>query len=243
LNFRERLEWLLRVSLLVFILAASAFLSAIMTMRFAIQGREVDMPNLVGKNLPDAENILRQKKLQMKVVDRIYSELPVNSVARQSPPAGQQMKISQDAHVVLSLGPQNVLVPQLAGESLRIARIQLMQSGLQLGEITYYPSADAAGDTILEQNPPAGEKATSPGVDLLVAESAPETSYVMPPMIGMAESDAVRVITSSGLKLPKITTIDAPLATKGAVVQQNPVPGSKISGDASIEITVAQSAP
>ena len=55
MTFRERIEWLLRMGLLVFVLAAAAFLSAVTAMRFAIQGREVDMPNLVGKSSADAQ--------------------------------------------------------------------------------------------------------------------------------------------------------------------------------------------
>ncbi len=55
----ERIEWLLRLALLVFILGAAAFLSAVMAMRFAIQGRQVTMPNLVGKNSSDAQALLQ----------------------------------------------------------------------------------------------------------------------------------------------------------------------------------------
>src|SRR5450631_545186 len=113
MTFRERIEWLFLMGLLVFVLAAAAFLSAVMAMRFAIQGRQVDMPNLIGKSSADALAILQGRGLQLKVVDRVYSELPVNTVARQSPPEGERMKSSQNAHVVLSLGPQNVTAPSL----------------------------------------------------------------------------------------------------------------------------------
>ena len=156
MTFRERLEWLLRMGLLVFVLAAAAFLSAVMTMRFAIHGREVEMPNLVGKSSADAQAILGSRGLQLKIVNRIYSEFPANAVARQSPPAGEHMKVSQDAHAVLSLGPQNVTIPAVVGESLRVARIQLLQSGLQLGEVTSYPAPDCCADTVLQQSPPVG---------------------------------------------------------------------------------------
>src|ERR1700704_5921946 len=115
MTLRERIEWLLRMCLLVFVLAAAAFLSAIMAMRFAIQGREVDMPNLVGKSSSDAEAILRSRNLQLKIVDRVYDHLPLNAIVRQSPPVGEHMKISQEAHAVLSLGPQDVSIPMLVG--------------------------------------------------------------------------------------------------------------------------------
>src|ERR1700687_1063256 len=142
MTFRERIEWLLRMCLLVFVLSAAAFHSGMMAMRFAIQGREVDMPNLTGKTSADVQALLSARGLQLKVADRIYSDLPANTVVRQSPPAGEHMKVSQDAHVVLSLGPQNVVVPAVEGDSLRIARIQLLQAGLQVGGVTSISVAD-----------------------------------------------------------------------------------------------------
>ena len=97
MTLRERLEWVSRMALLVFILAAAAFLSAITAMRIAIHGREVNMPNLVGKNVAEANGLLRSRGLVLRVADHIYSELPINVVVRQSPPPGMLMKVSQHA--------------------------------------------------------------------------------------------------------------------------------------------------
>ena len=240
MSLRDRIEWVFRMGLLVFILAAAAFLSAVTTMRFAIQGREVTMPNLVGKSSSDAQAILQGRGLQLKVVDRVYSDLPANAVARQSPPEGERMKVAQNAHVVLSLGPQNVITPSLVGESLRVARIQLLQIGLQLGEVTAYSAPAALSDTILQQMPLPGTRAASPRVNLLVAQSEPPVSYVMPWLVGMSLADADRILTSSGLKLAKTTIVPSPQWPKGAVTEQTPGPGTKISSDSSIEMVVAE---
>src|SRR6202035_1030237 len=104
LNFRKRLEELGQMALLIFILASAAFLSAITAMRIAIHGREVTMPNLTGKNVAEATSLVRSNGLMLRVADRVYSELPINVVVRQTPPAGLLMKESQQGHVVLSLG-------------------------------------------------------------------------------------------------------------------------------------------
>src|SRR5438270_4454848 len=94
LNFRKRLEELGQRALLVFILASAAFLSAITAMRIAIHGREVTMPNLVGKNVVEANTVLHSRGLVLRVADRIYSELPINVVVRHTPSAGLLMKVS-----------------------------------------------------------------------------------------------------------------------------------------------------
>lgn len=241
MNLRERIEWVFRMGLLIFILAAAAFLSAVTAMRFAIQGREVSMPNLVGKSSADALAILQGRGLQLKVVDRVYTDLPINAVARQSPPEGERMKVGQNAHVVLSLGAQNVTTPSLMGESLRVARIQLLQAGMQLGEVTTVATATSTmSDTILQQTPAPGTKAASPRVDLLVAQGDTPTAYVMPWLVGMSLPDADRLLTSSGLKLPRTTFVAAPEWPKGAVTQQTPEPGTKITTASEIEIVAAE---
>lgn len=240
MSLRERIEWVFRMGLLVFILAAAAFLSAVTAMRFAIQGREVTMPNLVGKSSADALAILQGRGLQLKVVDRAYSDLPANAVVRQSPPDGERMKVSQNAHVVLSLGPQNVTTPSLIGQSLRVARIQLLQVGLQLGEVTAFAAPAPLSDTILQQTPPPGTKAASPRVDLLVAQGQAPASYVMPWLVGMPLPDADRLLASAGIKLPKTTFVASPQWPKGVVTGQTPEPGSKITNESAIDMVVAQ---
>src|SRR3984893_11064082 len=98
MTLRERLEWVSRMSLLVFILASAAFLSAITAMRVAIHGREVTMPNLVGKNVSEASQLLRSRGLVLRVADRVYSDLPANGVVRQTPTSGLVVKRSPEPH-------------------------------------------------------------------------------------------------------------------------------------------------
>ena len=125
MTFRERMQWIFRMALLAFILASVAFLSALTAMRFAIQGREVSMPDLVGMKSSQAQLILQGRKLGMTVEDRTFNNLPVDSVVRQSPAANTRVKTGQSAHVVLSSGLQNATIPQLEDTSLRTARIEL----------------------------------------------------------------------------------------------------------------------
>jgi len=240
MTFRERLEWLMRMCLLVFVLAAAAFLSAVMAMRFAIQGREVDMPNLAGNTSADVQQLLASRGLQLKIADRIYSDLPINTVVRQSPPAGEHMKVSQDAHVVLSLGPQNVVVPEIEGDSLRVARIQLLQVGLQVGEVTALPVPNLPPDSVVQQNPPSGTRAASPRVNLLVAQTDPPVAYIMPWLVGMQLPDADRLISSGGLKMAKTNFSSSPEWPKGTVIEQRPGLGAKVTSETPIELTIAQ---
>src|SRR5256885_10502130 len=170
----ERLEWLGRLTLLVFILASAAFLSAITAMRIAIHGREVTMPNLVGLKVSEASRILQSRGLVLRVADRVYSELPINAVVRQTPPAGLLMKVSQQAHVVLSLGQRQLQIPLLEGNSLRASRIVLLRAGLQIGEVSSTVLPDHPADEVVFQTPRPGAGAATPRVDVLVSQGIRE---------------------------------------------------------------------
>ena len=239
MNFRKRLEWLLRMVLLAFILASAAFLSAITAMRIAIHGREVSMPNLVGKSVSDANDVLRSRGLVLRVADRIYSEQPINTVVRQTPPPGLLMKVSQQAHVVLSLGQRQLQIPPLEGNSLRVSRIELLRAGLQVGEVSGLTLPDIPADTVVIQNPKPGAGAASPRVDVLVSQGPREASYVMPHLIGMNTADAVRRLESAKIAR-KLNTLSAPQWSHGAVIDQTPTAGTRLTASTTVELTIAE---
>jgi beta-lactam-binding protein with PASTA domain len=226
------------MALLVFILAAAAFLSAITAMRIAIHGREVNMPNLVGKNVTEANGVLRSRGLVLRVADRIYSELPINVVVRQSPPPGMLMKVSQQAHVVLSLGQRQLQIPLLEGNSLRASRIELLRQGLQVGEVSGITSGDEPADTVMLQTPRPGAGAASPRVDVLVSNGPRENAYVMPHLVGLNEAEAQHRLDVAGLRR-KVNYVSAPQWPHGAVIDQTPLAGQRIPAASTIELTVA----
>lgn len=240
MGFRERIEWLGRMALLVFILASVAFLSALMTMRFAIQGREVSTPNLTGLPVSQAAQQAARSGLQMRIEDRIYSSLPKDAVVRQSPSAGSSLKRGEWVHVVVSLGTQQVSIPELENRSARAAQIQLLSDGLQTGEISSAHLADTP-DIVLEQDPPAGStNATSPHVDMLVSLGAPAAVYVMPSLEGLPQAQAENELVAAGLKVDKITTLPLTGKPSGTVTSQLPLRGARVQAGDSVEFQVAQ---
>jgi beta-lactam-binding protein with PASTA domain len=238
MTLRERLESLGQTALLVFILMSAAFLSAITAMRIAIHGREVSMPNLVGKNVSEANGMLRSRGLVLRVADRVYSDVPINVVVRQTPPAGLLMKVSQQAHVVLSLGQRQLEVPLLEGNSLRASRIELLRAGLQVGEVSAVTMPDEPVDTVVLQTPRPGAGAATPRVDVLVSQGPRDAAYVMPHLVGLNEIDAQHRLDVAGLHR-KLNYVTAPQWPHASVIDQSPLGGSRVSSSATIELTVA----
>ena len=241
MGFRQRIEWVGRMALLVFLLASVAFLSALVTMRFAIQGREVTTPDLAGLSVSQAERQVSSRGLHMKIEDRIYSNLAKDAVVRQSPSAGSQLKKNEWVHVVVSLGVQKTSIPQLSDRSLHAAQIELLSEGLQSGEISSVYVAGFAPDLVLQQHPAAGStNATSPHVDMLVSSGAPDAAYVMPGLEGLPEAEAGQRLTAAGLKVGKVTPLPLTGKPSGTVTSQLPLRGTRVEAGTSVDLQVAQ---
>jgi eukaryotic-like serine/threonine-protein kinase len=241
MGFRQRIEWVGRMALLAFFLASVAFLSALMTMRFAIQGREVTTPNVAGLSLGQAERQAVSRGLYVRVEDRIYSNLPKDAVVRQSPPGGSQLKKNEWIHVVVSLGEQKASIPEIDERSLHAAEIELLSEGLQTGEVSTVHLRGFPADMVLQQHPPAGStNATSPHVDMLLAMGAPETAYVMPALEGLQLAEAEQRLAAAGLQVSKVTPLPLTGKPSGTVTAQLPIRGARVEPGATVELQVAQ---
>src|SRR5258708_12628190 len=100
------------------------------------------------------------------------------------------MKVSQQAHVVLSLGQRQLQIPLLEGNSLRASRIELLRAGLQVGEVSAVPMTEQPMDAVVIQNPKPGAGAATPRVDVLISQGPRDMAYVMPHLTGLNEADA-----------------------------------------------------
>ena len=238
LRSKERLRWLARTALAAFILAAVGFLSAVTAIRLAIQGREVQVPNLVGRKTDEAERLLAQARLGLRVSDRTYSDLPADHILRQSPPPGTTVKAGQRVHVALSLGPRKVTTPLVEGKSLRAARVELLRAGLELGEVSscHLPQER---DHVVQQDPRPETPGASPRVNLLVSLGEPEPAYVMPDLAGLTPGEVQRRLAAAGLRLAKITFVPRAEAPRGTVIGQTPASGSRVVAGSAVEVEVA----
>ena len=241
MTLRERLEWIFRMALLLFILSSVAFLSALTAMRFAIQGREVAIPDVVGKSAVQARQILQGRRVGMKVEDRIYNSLPVDTVVRQSPPPNMRVKTGQYAHVVLSLGPQKATIPELKDRSVRAAQVELLRGAMQLGEVSSVYLPGSVPDTVTQQDPaPGTTDITSPHVNLLVALGPRPPAFVMPELAGLPVGEAQARLGAAGLKVSKLTPESVAGLSSGTVAGQTPPRGQRVDPGTPIELQIAE---
>jgi eukaryotic-like serine/threonine-protein kinase len=216
-------------------------LSAIATIRLTIHGRQANAPRLLGVPLDSAERITAGLGIELKVEDKLYStQYPANDIVHQMPPPGTPMKVGQHVHVLVSLGPPQVTVPNLMGDSVRAARINAMQRGLTVGEVAVLPWPGDPDQVVAQDPPPDTNEVRTPTVNLLISGGEEPPAYLCPRFIGQPLAEVRRVLEKNGFKIGQVTPTPATGASQGTILSQSPPSGSKIGSDAEFDFQVAQ---
>lgn len=199
-----------RISLRVLILLAVFLASALTAMRFAIHGREVGVPKLIGLSSSEAERAALSNGLYTFVENRFYStDIAEGRILSQLPPAGEKVRRGTRVRIALSLGPQKLGIPDVVGQSQRAAEMNITRRGLELGSVAVAFISGVPPDQVVAQSPPPNAaNATSPKVNLLVS-AAPDPAnglYLTPDFVGHTLDEASRAIAESPMRFGKVTT-------------------------------------
>ena len=244
-----------RFVLLALILLVVALVSALTAMRFAIHGREVAVPDLVGKTPQEARRLAELDGFQFDVERQYYSlNVPEGRVLSQLPAPGTKVRRGWQIRVAQSLGPQRVVIPNVLGESERAAEINILRRGLNLGAVATIEVPDTPANQVIAQSPSASASSISaPKISMLVVQPAPPQAFLMPSFIGQTVSSATVALKDAGFQAGNVTTAipqagspPAPQAPTPAlqpspasvIVSQNPAAGAKVLAGSTVSFEV-----
>lgn len=206
---------------------AVALLSAFITMRLAIHGREVEVPNLAGLTIAEASQTASSQGLNLNVENRFYSnDVAPGHILAQSPTSGVTVRREWTVRVTESLGPQRVSVPDLIGQTERPASILMRRLTLDMGTVAQLPT-DAGTGIVLAQTPtPNASGIDRPQVSLLLSAPAdPDaTAYVMPSLTGLTLAGAAARAAAAGVHIASVEDVNlpAPTAPSGSAIPTTP---------------------
>ena len=242
-----------RLVVLALVLLVVALVSALTAMRFAIHGREVAVPDLVGKTPAEARRIVEDSGLQVDVERQYYSpSVAEGRILSQLPPAATLVRRGWRVRVAESLGPQRVEIPDVLGQTERAAEINIRRRGLDVGAVAEIQLPGAPAEQILSQSPPPNASGVaSPKISLLVSFVTPAQALVIPSFVGQPLGSVTLTLQDAGLRVGAVTVTQsantasatplpqvAPPSPASMIVSQNPAPGQKITVGAAVNFEV-----
>jgi eukaryotic-like serine/threonine-protein kinase len=208
--------------------------------------QEIRVPLLQNAYIETAEDNLSQLGLNMVIAgEEISDSIPPGYIVEQTPEAGSLIEEEGIVEVFISSGSSNgqVVVPNLTGLEIGIARQLLEESGLEPGSVENKYSEYFRKDEVISQSPGYGTE-TGMGESVDITVSSGQETIVVPNIIGIDLYYALRHLDSLGITV--VTTIvpaDDLDASRGIVMTVEPRPGSTITADDIVRLGISYPGP
>jgi eukaryotic-like serine/threonine-protein kinase len=212
--------------LVVGLLVGVLLFDRIVMPRVVRQGWDTTVPDLRGSERDAGETLLRQARLRTgQVLEVPDPDALAGKIISQDPPAGARVRRGRLVHLLVSQGAPIHQVPDLVGKTVRAARLDLVQNGMQQGAILVLPSDAVPEGDVIGTHPQRGAAPHRDGsVDLLVSGGEQRLLYLMPDLRGMESEDAAARLRAVGIQ------VDPSSEAAGRFVSaQTPEPGEPIA--------------
>ncbi|MHC1718726.1 MAG: Stk1 family PASTA domain-containing Ser/Thr kinase [Acidaminococcaceae bacterium] len=203
-----------------------------------IGGPEVEVPDVTGKTVVEAQNILAQAKLGYTIDEEYNIKVAPGTVISQNPGAKRMVKEGRKIILIVSKGVELGDVPNLKGKRLTEAKAMLKSSRFELGRVSYRYVSGAPEETILEQSvaPPAKLPI---GTKLDVVINIKSDQVVLPDLVGLSSTSAKNKLNDLGLVLGKVNTVVSK-EPDNTVIEMNPASKEVVNVGTVVDITVSK---
>ena len=223
---------------IIFVLFAGFAVGAFLSFGKFWSATEVEVPDVVGRQMALATQLLEARKLRVNVAEIYDEKTPPGQVVSQSPEAGSSVKEERVVTIYVSRGGEELTMPDLKGLSRRAAEDKLGKMGLKVGSV-YEKEAESDTGTILEQEPAPGAKiAKGSSVDLTISKGKQIKTVRVPDYTGGTVEAARTGLASIRLKVGSVTR-QASKQAPGTIISQTPVGGTSMEEGAEVDFVVA----
>jgi serine/threonine-protein kinase len=169
------------------------------------------------------------------------SSVPAGNVIATQPPPGTRMHSDKPLVLVVSSGPVQVLVPNVAGQTQAAATIVLHDAGFVVTSTTATSNTVPAG-SVIGTNPTAGiSRAKGSAVQLIVSSGKQQVQ--IPSLIGQAPSAAGQTLGQLGLVVGNQLSEASSTVPFGQVTRTDPPAGTQVAVGTSVTVFVSSGVP
>ena len=205
-------------------------------------GKLPTVPDLKGLDRAAATVALEQQGLKLgNATQEFSSDLAVGKIISQTPAAGTQVKKGSAIDIVVSKGPDLVLVPDIVGMTQAQADAALKDLNL-VGSATssaYDPEVPAG--SVVSQSPKKDEKIAR-GSTVTYVISLGQEQATVPAVEGLAQAAATSKLKTAGFKVKAVKATSDTVAT-GKVISQDKSAGGAYPKGSTVTITVSSGKP
>lgn len=202
-------------------------------------GAEVELPDIVGKDFYEAKQQLEALDLILeRIEENFHSVIEEGRIIEQTPPAFSKVKKGRTVGVMVSRGPEEIIIPDLTRLTQDQARAKLLEFGLILGRIDTRPD-DTPEGTVIDQRPAPNVKSLrNTRVDLTVSSGPVTMTVLIPRLLNQGLNSALDTIRDMNGRV-WIEWVEDDSQVMMTIIEQSPEPGLEVEGSPVFDLKVA----
>jgi beta-lactam-binding protein with PASTA domain len=199
----------------------------------------VTVPNVEGLTQDAATTAITAAKLTGgTVTQQISNTVATGKVISQDPASGNSVAQGSPVNLVISSGPQMVIVPNVEGLTQDAATTAITGTKLMVGTVTQQTSKTVATGNVISQDPASGAAVAQGSPVNLVISSGPQM-VIVPNLEGLTQDAATTAITAAKLTGGTVTQQTSNTVATGKVISQDPASGGSMAQDSSVNLVIS----
>ncbi len=226
--------------LLAFIVVSASFFLVVKFKLNSDKPKEIKLPNFVGMNIDKAEELAKDKNLNIAIKDTLSdSKYEDGEIIKQLTDEGMKVKEGFTVEVIVNKEAEMIKVPSVVSKSLLEAEQILRDAGL-VADVVYKPSDATQEDYVLNQEP-AAYTFLEPGsvVKVIVSEGKEEEKVIMPKVTDMTVEEAKQALKNLGLTV-EVTEEFSNDFDAGKIMWQSFKQGVELEKGSSVQLYVSK---
>lgn len=201
---------------------------------------EVKVPAVVGKDVQEAQQLLHRLGLDLEISETKYQEqVSKNQVMTQDPAPQRSVRQGRKVAVVVSLGPEQVMVPRVMGLGMRDARMAVENAKLKVGKVTVTERRKGDPEMVVDQNPRPGKQVRK-GEKVNITVNMGNVAMVKVPRFEGLSIDKVRDSAgAANLRLGSVQWVLHEQYQAGTVIRQDPPPDKAVTPGTEVDLKVS----
>ena len=227
------LPWLLVILLLAGAAVAGWYVYT--QIQDELRSTQVAVPNVIGLERKLAVKKIEDEGFQADVQTGVGTAEDRGKVIDQNPDGGTRIEKGSTVRILVSVGPEQVEVPEVVGKPLDEATQTLANAGFRWTTKRVF-SPDAPEGEVTKQNPKPGEQAEK-GATIALTVSKGQELAAVPDVLQQTRQSAESELRSAGF-VPEAVLVDSD-SPQGLVVAQDPDPGTEKPKGETVQISVS----
>ena len=200
--------------------------------------KEVKIPQIVGKDKDTVKKMLDELGLVLVVDNEEKSDKEKGTILRVMPSEGTTVKKNSEVKVTISLGEEELSVPDIRNLDSAEAQKQIAALGLKVGKIEKENNETYGEGTVIRQDPQPGSTIKKGGtVNIVISQGSAIVYEKVPSLTNMTIDEAANVLSVSNLQLGETTAvITTDKSLDGKIFNQSAAVGSKVKQQTPINV-------